>query len=232
MARAAALVVATGTAPPGRFNPAVAEVRGRPLYAWSMDHLAAAPAISETQVLLPARAVARFHRVARVSGWRGVAACAVAPATTSPFGALLAMLDELDDAIERILVHDATYPLRDASAQDAVLAAGSATRLAIAATPVKDTLKLVDGHGLVRGTPPRDRLWQVQSPILAPRALLERRLRELAQAATGRTTGWLRALCAGLPSHVVPIGADVPHMHTRADALALVELMGEPRLRP
>jgi 2-C-methyl-D-erythritol 4-phosphate cytidylyltransferase len=224
----AALLVAMERAPGERFTPALAQVRRRPLYAWSVDRLAAAPAINETRVLLPARA--RFERVVAASDWRSVSACPVSPANLPPFTALLEALSALDGAVERVLVHDAAYPLLDARSLDAVLAAGSATHLVLAATPVKDTLKQVDAQGLVTGTPPRDRLWQVRSPVLAPRALLEPRLRALAGVAPAQpafAAGWLRELCAGLPTRIVPIGADAPHVRTRADARALAEVLSE-----
>jgi 2-C-methyl-D-erythritol 4-phosphate cytidylyltransferase len=228
-ARVAALVVALPRVPAERFTPGLAAVRGRPLYAWSVDRFSATSAISETQVLLPARALARLERVAAAPGWRGVTACAISPDTLPPFAALLEALGTLDGAIERIVLHDATYPLFDSDTLDAVLAAGSPDWLAIAATPVKDTLKVIDAQGRVTGTPPRDLLWQVRSPILAPRALLAPRLHELAATApagVGPAAGWLRAVCAGLPARIVPIGADAPHVRTRADARALSAASG------
>ncbi|HEV2238673.1 MAG TPA: 2-C-methyl-D-erythritol 4-phosphate cytidylyltransferase, partial [Ktedonobacterales bacterium] len=181
-ARVAALVVAMERAPGERVTPALAEVRGRPLYAWSVDRLAGASAISLTRVLLPARQVPRFQRIAAASGWHGVASVAVHPPAVRPANVLYAEVSDLDDTIELVLLHDAAYPLLDAATLDAVLAAASANHLAIAATPVQDTLKQVDEHGLVTGSPPRDRLWQARSPVLAPRALLESRLRALALA--------------------------------------------------
>ncbi|HEV2238145.1 MAG TPA: 2-C-methyl-D-erythritol 4-phosphate cytidylyltransferase [Ktedonobacterales bacterium] len=227
-ARVAALVVALARAPGERFTPALAEVRGRPLYAWSVDRLAGAPAISLTRVLLPARQVPHFQRIAEMSGWLCVEGVAVHPPVVRPANVLYAQAGSLDNAIEFILVHDAAYPLLDARTLDAVLAAGNASHLTLAATLVQDTLKQVDEHGLVTGSPPRDRLWQVRSPVLAPRALLESRLRALTlatPATASPATGWLRVLCAGLPARVVPIAADAPHVHTRADAQALAEVL-------
>jgi 2-C-methyl-D-erythritol 4-phosphate cytidylyltransferase len=224
----AALVVALARVPSRRFTPALAEVLGRPLYAWSVDRLAAAPAIARTLVLLPPRAVARYTSIAAASDWRAVVVCLVALAGAPLANVLLAALAQVDGAIKRILLHDAAYPLLDSSALDTVLTAGSATHLAIAAAPVKDTLKEVDAHHLVLGTPPRERLWQAQSTVLVPRALLEARLRDLARTTptlADSTTSWLRELCSGLPAHVVPIGADAPHVRTRADARALAELI-------
>jgi 2-C-methyl-D-erythritol 4-phosphate cytidylyltransferase len=134
----------------------------------------------------------------------------------------------LDHTIEHVLVQDATYPLLDSGVLDAVLAAASRDALAIAVMPVTDTLKAVDARGLVSATPPRDRLWQVRSPVLAPRALLEPRLREPAlatPATSGSATGWMRELCAGLPAHVVPVDVEAPRVRTRADVLALTQVL-------
>lgn len=42
----------------------------------------------------------------------------------------------------------------------------------VAASPVSDTIKLVDENGIVRETPPRERLWAAQTPQVFRRAAL------------------------------------------------------------
>ncbi len=73
-----------------------------------------------------------------------------------------------DDEI--VLVHDGARPFADAGMIDRVLDAVPA----IAAVPVTDTIKEVDGEGTITGTPERARLWQAQTPQGFPRAGLVR----------------------------------------------------------
>ncbi len=63
-----------------------------------------------------------------------------------------------------ILVHDAARPLVPMPVVDRVVDAVRAGTSAIAALPVVDTLKEVDGGGRIVRTVPRDGLWRAQTP--------------------------------------------------------------------
>lgn len=70
----------------------------------------------------------------------------------------------LPDAAQIILVHDAARPLISARLIDEVIDAAEKFGGAIAAVPLKDTIKVVDAEGFVRYTPPRRELVSVQTP--------------------------------------------------------------------
>ena len=63
-----------------------------------------------------------------------------------------------------VAIHDAARPLTSAPAIDAVLASAYAHGAAMAATPVRDTLKQVDDDARIVQTVSRARLWQAQTP--------------------------------------------------------------------
>ncbi|MFT4049448.1 MAG: 2-C-methyl-D-erythritol 4-phosphate cytidylyltransferase [Solirubrobacterales bacterium] len=69
---------------------------------------------------------------------------------------------------EIVLVHDAarifTTPELIDQLHDTLASGPSGLDGLIAARPVTDTIKLVDEHDEVRETPPRERLWAVQTP--------------------------------------------------------------------
>lgn len=65
---------------------------------------------------------------------------------------------------ETVLVHDGARPLIDADTIERVIAAAGEFGAAIAAVPVKDTIKSVNDAGLVDKTLERERLYQVQTP--------------------------------------------------------------------
>jgi 2-C-methyl-D-erythritol 4-phosphate cytidylyltransferase len=78
-----------------------------------------------------------------------------------------------------VVVHDAARPLVTRELTEQVIAALEAdpdADAAIAASPVTDTVKRVDGAGAVSETLERSELWAVQTPQVFRRAALERAL--------------------------------------------------------
>lgn len=63
-----------------------------------------------------------------------------------------------------VMVHDGARPLVDGPTIVRGLEAARDTGAAVCAVPAKDTIKVVSNDGLVRETPPREHLWQVQTP--------------------------------------------------------------------
>ncbi|WP_414579584.1 2-C-methyl-D-erythritol 4-phosphate cytidylyltransferase [Anabaena sp. CCY 9402-a] len=73
-------------------------------------------------------------------------------------------LQALPKAAEQVLIHDgarclATPDLLNSCAQAIRRCSGL-----IAAVPVKDTIKVVDGNGIIQSTPDRSHLWAAQTP--------------------------------------------------------------------
>lgn len=72
--------------------------------------------------------------------------------------------------VEVVLIHDGARPFVSAAVIDRVLG-GAHGGGVIAAVPVTDTIKEVEGDRIV-ATPERARLWQAQTPQAFPRALI------------------------------------------------------------
>ncbi len=73
----------------------------------------------------------------------------------------LAVVPENSDVV---LVHDAARPLIGVETIDRVVAGAREIGGAIAAVPEKNTVKVVGEDGIVKETPPRKKLWEVQTP--------------------------------------------------------------------
>ncbi len=162
-----ALIVAAGSGErlqAGR-PKALVQLGGRPLLQWSIDVLRDVPGIEQIVVALPAG----------VQAPPGVDAVAGGAVRSDSVRRALAAAGEGDP----VLVHDAARPLLSSELAEAVIAAlardGEADA-AIAAAPLTDTLKRVDGEGVVRETLDRSELWAVQTPQVFRRAALERAL--------------------------------------------------------
>ncbi len=85
---------------------------------------------------------------------------------------VLAGLEALDETVGIVLVHDGARPLATPALIDRCRKAASVHGAAIAAVPVKDTLKRGDEQGRITGTVDRSGLWQAQTPQAARRNLL------------------------------------------------------------
>jgi 2-C-methyl-D-erythritol 4-phosphate cytidylyltransferase len=83
-----------------------------------------------------------------------------------------------------VLIHDGARCLVDPALLSRCAEAVRAGRAVIAATPVTDTIKQVDGAGTITATPDRSLLWAAQTPQGFP-------VEQLRQAhATASTEGW------------------------------------------
>ena len=177
------------------------EIAGRPLLQWSLETLLADPRVravavvvpSDGQFLAPAWLTATDPRVHVVQGG--------ATRDESVRSGLRALPAEVD----LVIVHDAARPLLDVAALErCVWSAGQGTSAVVGHRAV-DTIKEVEG-GLIRATPPRDRLWQVQTPQVFPRAVLERAHRRAVSEGLSGTDDASLVEALGEPVRVVESG--------------------------
>ena len=112
-------------------------------------------------------------------------------------------LDDLPDAAQIVLVHDAARPLVDQGTIDRVVDSVRGGTCAIAAMPVVDTLKEVDARGMIVRTVDRDGLWRAQTQQGFPRQVIVDAHRHAAREHISATDD--AALCErlGIPVRVV-----------------------------
>ncbi|MCR3921095.1 MAG: 2-C-methyl-D-erythritol 4-phosphate cytidylyltransferase [Firmicutes bacterium] len=79
----------------------------------------------------------------------------------------------LKDGIDFVCIHDGARPLAQAMLLQQCLVKAKECGAAIAAVPVKDTIKVVDEAGQVVVTPIRSQLWAVQTPQIFRREWVE-----------------------------------------------------------
>lgn len=160
---------------------ALVELAGRPLLQWGLDVLAGVPAIERIVVALPASGSTPAGAVVPLPA--GIVAPehvlgVVGGAVRSDSVRLALRAAGTGPAAELVLVHDAARPLLSRELVELVLAAVGPGGVAgaIAAAPLTDTVKRVDGEGLVHETLDRAQLWAVQTPQVFRREALWRAL--------------------------------------------------------
>jgi 2-C-methyl-D-erythritol 4-phosphate cytidylyltransferase len=165
-ARAAAVVVAggSGTRIGGAVRKQYLEIGGKPVLLRAVLPFLRHPRISRVVVVLPA------DDAEDPPAWlRGLDVRVVAGGAERG-DSVWSGLQALGDDAEIVLVHDGARPFVDRETIGRVLDGVPA----IAAVPVTDTIKEVDGDGVVTATPDRGRLWQAQTPQGFPRDALVR----------------------------------------------------------
>ena len=184
---AVALIVAAGRGErlgSGRPKAFVA-LGGRPMLEWSVEALRSVAAIERIVIALPADALDEAPE-----GTVAVAGGVVRSASVRQ--ALRATEDG-----DPVVVHDAARPLAPARLFERALEQleHSGADAVIAAAPVSDTIKEVDGTDgrTVARTLDRARLWAVQTPQVFRRAALERALLDAGEETLAAATddAWL-----------------------------------------
>ena len=163
-------------------NKLLLEVAGRPVLAWTLEAALASPVIRWIGIVgQPVDAEPIASIVAAAQPDRPVQWILGGDTRQESVSRGLAALPA--DA-EGVLIHDGARCLLEPELLERCAAAVQAGRAVIAATPVTDTIKQVDGDGTITATPDRAGLWAAQTPQGFP-------VERLRQAhATATAEGW------------------------------------------
>ena len=163
-------------------NKLLLEVAGRPVLAWTLEAALASPVIHWIGVVgqpVDAEPIAAIVAAARPD--RPVHWILGGDSRQESVSRGLAALPADADGV---LIHDGARCLVQPELLERCAAAVRAGQAVIAATPVTDTIKQVDGAGTITATPDRRVLWAAQTPQGFP-------VERLRQAhATASAEGW------------------------------------------
>ena len=147
----------------------VAPLLDRPLLEYSLIRLAESPSIDSIVVVAGESNVDSVSDIANRTTTHKISA--VCTGGSRRQDSVRAGLDYVGDATH-VLVHDGARPLIDAPLISRAVNAMSGHDAAIAAVPVKDTIKMAGNGMTVLETVPRDKLWAVQTPQVFEAGLL------------------------------------------------------------
>jgi 2-C-methyl-D-erythritol 4-phosphate cytidylyltransferase len=149
------------------------DVAGIPLAGWAMRSLAAMPEIEDVVVVTDPEFVEPMRDLAQqIFGAKPVR---VVTGGATRQASVRCALDALPERCTHVLVHDGARPLVRAHDVRAGMSKVRDGRGAVLATPVVDTIKIVDPRTMtVAETLPRGTLWAAQTPQFGTRADFER----------------------------------------------------------
>jgi 2-C-methyl-D-erythritol 4-phosphate cytidylyltransferase/2-C-methyl-D-erythritol 2,4-cyclodiphosphate synthase len=164
--RLGVIIVAAGSSSRmGGVDKVFAGLLGRPVLAWSIEAFGRMPEVTAAVLVLSTTNLERGRALVQEMGFGRVAACV--PGGARRQDSVRAGLEALAGAgpdFDFIAIHDGARPFVDEAMVRRGLAAVLATGAAIAAVPVKDTIKSAGPDRIVTGTPDRRALWAVQTP--------------------------------------------------------------------
>ena len=168
--RIGAVVVAAGESRRmGGIDKIFYELKGLPLVWHSIAALLAHQGVSEV-VLVTSRAnLSHAKSLIESQDTGSVSVCEGGDRRQDSVRLGLERLAECDF----VTVHDGARPFIDRQLVKRGITAAQANGAAVAAVPVKDTVKLSDDGEIVSETLPRERLWSVQTPQIFSTSLLQ-----------------------------------------------------------
>jgi len=171
--RAAALIPAAGEGRRmgGAMPKQFLQLGGREILARTLEVFEACMAIDEIWVVVAAEhGVLCQETIVERYGLRKVRGVVAGGATRQE--SVWRGLQHVAEAVELVVVHDGVRPLVTELLVERTLASASRYGAAIAAVPLKDTIKRVSEAHEVEGTVPREHLWRIQTPQAFHHALL------------------------------------------------------------
>lgn len=146
-----------------------ATLGGKPLIAHSLDALHASDRVDSVVIVVSDTNIDKASHLVAEGRYRKVTSISLGGKRRQD--SVRQGLDNLPDA-EWIVVHDGARPLVDARLIERGLTEALLTGVAVAAVPVKDTIKAANADMVVTRTFGRDTLWIVQTPQVFRRDIL------------------------------------------------------------
>ena len=145
----------------GGVDKIFASLWGKPLLAHSVDVFQGCPAVDEVVIVLSQDKLEAGQRLVREYNWSKV--IEVCPGGVRRQDSVREGLKRLSGC-QWVVIHDGARPCLGVDLIERGLEQARESGAAIAAIPVKDTIKVVSPDAFVEETPLRHSLWTVQTP--------------------------------------------------------------------
>ena len=143
-------------------NKILLSLSGKPVLLRTLELFSQLPEVEELIVVVGAKDMALIKKM--LKGCPFAPMVHLAPGGRERQQSVYNGLKLVSPRANIVLVHDAARPLVKPDIVRAVIREAEKSGAAIAAVPVKDTIKSVDAEGRVISTPDRSKLWAVQTP--------------------------------------------------------------------
>ena len=136
---------------------------GRPLILHTL-HRFAKSQIRNVILVVGETEQSKFERLVRSDRELSCLECTLQPGGRRRQDSVRQGLQRLDRDCEVVVIHDGVRPLVSPSLIDRCAEAALKEGAVVVGVPVKDTIKVVSPLRRIESTPPRDSLWEIQTP--------------------------------------------------------------------
>jgi len=143
-------------------NKVFLTLQNKPVLAYVLAVAELSPLINEVLVVTRPEDITRCKQVVTRGEYRKVRE--IIPGGAERQDSIFAGLKAIPATADWVAVHDGARPFLTLELLERVIMAARVTGAAIAALPVKETVKQSDGQGMVTATLERRHLWSVQTP--------------------------------------------------------------------
>jgi len=161
MSKTGVVIVGAGSSQRMGTDKVFMSLAGKPLLAWSVDVCQRCEMVDQIVIVLNESKLNLGWKLVAERGWSKVTE--VCPGGDRRQDSVRQGLDKLRGC-DRVLIHDGARPFLTLDLIDNGLKTAQATGSAVAAVPVKDTVKVGGNDLMVRETLNRQELWAVQTP--------------------------------------------------------------------
>jgi 2-C-methyl-D-erythritol 4-phosphate cytidylyltransferase len=177
-----AIIVAAGKGERmGGIDKIFAPLAGKPLLAWTVETFQNCSAIDQVVIVLGEHNIEQGKRLVSEYKWKKVTdVCIGGRERQQSVANGLKLLNNC----KWVVIHDGARPLVKEALIKIGLNEAKETGAAVAAVPVTDTIKLSSDERFIIGTPPREKLWAVQTPQVFRFDIIEEAHRNADKTAT------------------------------------------------
>jgi 2-C-methyl-D-erythritol 4-phosphate cytidylyltransferase len=179
------VIVAAGTSQRMTgINKLFVPLMGKPLLAWAVDTCQGSNLVQQIVLVLNDKDLARGQKLEEERGWSKVILCPGGARRQDSVGEGLRHMKGCD----WVVIHDGARPFLTPDLIEGGLKIVEEIGAAVAAVPVKDTIKLATDGRLIGATLQRDRLWAAQTPQIFNFDMITRAYDNLAAEVTDDAT--------------------------------------------
>ncbi len=164
--RVNALIVAAGEGKrigndiPKPFLP----IRGRPLILHTLSRFAESQRVRKVILVTAGKELSRCQELIRSDSHLNRVECILQSGGLRRQDSVSRGLARLDADCEVVVIHDGVRPFISSRLIDRCVELAFKEGAVVVGVPVRDTIKVISADRRVRETPPRDSLWEVQTP--------------------------------------------------------------------
>jgi 2-C-methyl-D-erythritol 4-phosphate cytidylyltransferase len=147
----------------GDLSKALIALAGRPLILHTLDRFARSQ-VRKVILVVPENQKQKFEQIVRADPQLKGFDCVLESGGLRRQDSVARGLNRLDDDCEVVVIHDGARPLVSPALIDRCVELVLKEGAAAVGLPAKDTIKVVSASRRIESTPPRNSLWEIQTP--------------------------------------------------------------------